>query len=43
MKKLINKICEIIIGKKEVNKKPQNTKKKESNKVRRNKWGFPTI
>ena len=41
--KLLNKIREIITNKKQVNKKPRNTKEKESNKVRLNKWGFPTM
>tara|TARA_R100000664_G_C2682696_1_gene90020 strand:- start:101 stop:235 length:135 start_codon:yes stop_codon:yes gene_type:complete len=41
--KLLNKIRQIITKKKEVNKSPRNTKKKEPNKVRINKWGFPTL
>ena len=30
-------------NKKESNKEPPITKEKESNKVRRNRWGFPTF
>lgn len=41
--KILKRIREIIAKKKEVNKAPQNTKEKESNKVRRNRWGFPSI
>lgn len=39
--KLLKRIGEIIIKKKEVNKVPIITKEKDANKVERNKWGFP--
>ena len=39
--KLLNKICQIIIKKKEVNKAPLITNKKDANKVQRNRYGFP--
>tara|TARA_R100000805_G_C3617401_1_gene119596 strand:- start:1748 stop:1876 length:129 start_codon:yes stop_codon:yes gene_type:complete len=41
--KILNRIREIITKKKEVNKTPQNTNKKKTNKVRRNQWGFPSF
>ncbi len=39
--KLLNKICQIIIKKKEANKAPLITNKKDANKVQRNRYGFP--
>lgn len=39
--KILDKIRQIITKKKEVNKEPLIAKEKKTNKVSRNRWGFP--
>jgi len=41
MNKILKKVREIIQPKSELNKPEINTNKKDPNKVRRNKWGYP--
>jgi len=43
MNKILNKVREIITNKFESNNKRRNANKKDANKVKLNKWGFPVF